>query len=82
MAKVVFALTDAQVRLLAQINRHARVDFQTDPRTLAALKQKLLIAPIEPGEYRPTAWALTLAGKAAIALCERLASLKGLLSGK
>lgn len=83
MAKVVFSLTDAQVKLLATIGREGRC-HRSDARTFTSLRKVGLIEPVEKETYRPRwgKWRLTPAGKSAIALCERLANLTSLLSDK
>lgn len=83
MAKVVFALTDSQVRLLGQL-RTVRRARSVDPRTFGSLRKLGLITSPESSRYASAYmdWQLTPAGEAAVQLCERLAILEPLRAGK
>ncbi len=76
MSRVVFYLTDVQVSALVALAKGESVAGQ-DPRIFTALEKRGLVVNKDSGSYYSNTWALTGAGKLAIALCERLAILGG-----
>ena len=76
MAKVLFSITDAQLRCLEQL-RVVPVDLaDTDQRTLTGLRRRGLVERAEGSDT------LTAQGQAVLSLCERLAITSGKKSGK
>jgi hypothetical protein len=77
VAKVLFSITDAQLRGLHALQRGGEQLAGIDRRTLTGLRRRQLIQGAEAGRD-----VLTPAGEAAVTLCERLAIPAGTPKGR